>query len=85
MLGASKQADIFFGTVTSTSPLTIETDQKLPLKNKALLGNHEGRITRLENMLVNEVTGNSFLVTFEDLGEVTVTGTWNEPMAGIEF
>lgn len=34
--GASKQAAIFFGTVTSINPLTIETDQKLPLKNKML-------------------------------------------------
>lgn len=52
---------------------------------RALLSNHEGRITRLENMLVNEVTGNSFLVTFEDLDDVTVTGTWNESLARIEF
>ena len=52
---------------------------------RALLSNHEGRITRLENMLVNEVTGNPFLVTFENLDGLIVTGTWNEAQARIEF
>ncbi len=52
---------------------------------RSTLVNYGGRITRLENMLVNSVTGNPFLVTFDTLDAVTITGTWNESLARIEF
>lgn len=42
-------------------------------------------ISRLENILINDVTGNPFLITFEDLDGLEVTGTWNQAQARLEF
>jgi hypothetical protein len=48
----------------------------------SLLG---GRVGRLEDMLINDISSNPFLVTFEDLDGVIVEGVWNAPLARIEF
>ena len=52
---------------------------------RALLSNHEGRITRLENILLSDITGNPFLITFENLDGLVVTGTWNQAQQRMEF
>ena len=52
---------------------------------RTLLWDAEGRIGRLEDMFLNNITGNPFLVTFGDLTGVIVTGVWNQPQARIEF
>jgi hypothetical protein len=45
----------------------------------------ESRILRLEDMVINDVTGNSFLYTFNSLDGLIVTGVWNETQQRIEF
>jgi len=52
---------------------------------RALLKEVLGRIGRLEDMLLNDVTGNPFLITFDTLNDVIVSGVWNVPMQRIEF
>ena len=52
---------------------------------RALLKELFGRIGRLEDMIVNDIIGNPFLVTFGNLNDVNVTGVWNQPMQRIEF
>lgn len=49
------------------------------------LANINARIATLELKYGTQVTGNSFEVTFENLGKVEVTGVWNETYARIEF
>lgn len=44
-----------------------------------------GRIRLLELQLGTNVTGNPFLVTFEDLDGVVLDGTWNRELARVEF
>jgi len=44
-----------------------------------------GRIQRLEDMLLNDVTGNAYLITFGDLDGVVVSGVWNQAQQRIEF
>lgn len=43
------------------------------------------RVTKLEDMLNNDVTRNSYTVSFVDLEGVTVKGVWNRSMSRIEF
>jgi hypothetical protein len=45
----------------------------------------ESRIRRLEDMVVNDVIGNSFLYTFDSLDGLVVTGVWNQAMQRLEF
>lgn len=44
-----------------------------------------GRIRLLELQLGTNVTGNPFLVTFENLDGINLAGTWNQKMARVEF
>ena len=44
-----------------------------------------GRIKLLELQFNTNVTGNPFLVTFENLDDVDLDGTWNESLARVEF
>ena len=43
------------------------------------------RMGRLEDMMINNITGNPFLVTFGDLNGLTVSGVWNQTQQRIEF
>ena len=52
---------------------------------RSLLWDAEGRIERMEDMFLNNITGNPFMVTFGNLYGVIVTGVWNQPQARIEF
>lgn len=45
----------------------------------------DARIKRLEDMLVNDISGNPYLITFENLDGVIVEGVWNRALARIEF
>lgn len=45
----------------------------------------EARLSRLESMIINNVTQNAFLIAFDGLGEVLVEGTWNRTLGRIEF
>jgi hypothetical protein len=44
-----------------------------------------GRVARLEDMYVNDVSANNFLVTFADLGGLVVSGVYNRALERIEF
>lgn len=44
-----------------------------------------GRIKLLELQFNSNVTGNPFLVTFENLDDIVLDGTWNESLARVEF
>ena len=79
---------------TNQTLIIIQSPDNVPAHNvdpeahpdiRALLSNHEGRITRLENILLSDITGNPFLITFEDLNGLVVTGTWNQAQARMEF
>ena len=52
---------------------------------RAMLSQHDGRIGLIEEMLINNITGNPFLVTFDNLTNLVVTGVWNMPQQRIEF
>lgn len=43
------------------------------------------RVERLEDMMLNDVTGNPFIITFGDLAGVSVEGVWNQQQQRIEF
>lgn len=43
------------------------------------------RIQRLEDMLLNDVTGNPYVITFGELEGLEVAGVWNREMQRIEF
>lgn len=43
------------------------------------------RIQRIEDMIVNGVTGNPYIIRFDDLDGLTVTGVWNTVNERIEF
>ncbi len=79
---------------TNQTLIIIQSPDNVPAHNvdpeshpdiRALLSNHEGRITRLENILLSDITGNPFLITFENLDGLVVTGTWNQAQARMEF
>ena len=79
---------------TNQTLIIIQSPDNVPAHNvdpeshpdiRAMLSNHEGRITRLENILLSDITGNPFLITFENLDGLRVTGTWNQAQARMEF
>jgi hypothetical protein len=43
------------------------------------------RIGRLEDMFLNDITANPFLITFGNLNGVIVSGVWNQIQQRIEF
>ncbi len=45
----------------------------------------EGRMGRMEDMILNDITKNPWSVTFEDLNDLEVKGVWNKALARIEF
>jgi len=52
---------------------------------RVLLAELKSKVQRMEDMLVYNITGNPFMVTFEDLTGVVVSGVWNQTMARVEF
>lgn len=50
-----------------------------------MLTTSELRIQRIEDMMLNDVTGNPFIVTFGTLDGLLVEGVWNKSMSRIEF
>ncbi len=44
-----------------------------------------GRIQRLEDMVLNDITGNQYAVTFGDMTGLVVTGVWNTALQRVEF
>ena len=52
---------------------------------RAMLDEFLGRIGRLESMLIHNITGNPFMVTFDSLDNVIVSGVWNQAAQRIEF
>lgn len=59
----------------------IETGSDI---NKALLQPIEDRVVWLMNRIFDEITSNPFLMSFNDLDDLTVTGIWNENSGRIE-
>lgn len=43
------------------------------------------RVGRLEDMMLNDITGNPYIITFESLDDLIVTGVWNQAQQRIEF
>lgn len=43
------------------------------------------RVGRLEDMMLNDITGNPYIITFESLDDLVVTGVWNQAQQRIEF
>ena len=52
--------------------------------NKALLQTIEDRVVLLMNRLFDDITANSFNITFTSLDGVSVTGIWNTQSSRIE-
>ena len=52
---------------------------------RALIYELLARIGRLEDMTINEVMSNPFLITFDTLDDVYVTGVWNQALQRMEF
>jgi hypothetical protein len=50
-----------------------------------ILNDLAGRMGRIEDMLINDVTGNPFFITFGSLDGITVAGVWNQVQQRIEF
>ena len=60
-------------------------DQKSHPYLVKLVESLNGRVKLLELQFNTNVTGNPFLVTFENLDDVTLEGTWNKTLARVEF
>ena len=52
--------------------------------NKALLQLIEDRVVWLMNRVFDDITSNPFMMAFNDLTGVTVTGVWNSSLGRIE-
>ncbi|NMC35255.1 MAG: hypothetical protein GYA36_22780 [Veillonellaceae bacterium] len=52
--------------------------------NKALLQPIEDSVAWLINRFFDDITSNPFMIAFEDLSGVTVTGVWNQTLKRIE-
>jgi hypothetical protein len=50
-----------------------------------LITDLNGRVARLEDMFVNDISANSFLITFPNLDGLVVSGVWNKTLERIEF
>lgn len=77
-------------------PIALEEAQKLvDIHNNVTPDTHpdirvslagfNSRVGRLEDMMLNDVTGNPFMITFGDLTGVIVSGVWNQSQQRIEF
>jgi hypothetical protein len=44
-----------------------------------------GRVARLEDMFVNDISANNFLVAFPNIEGLAVSGVWNKTLERIEF
>lgn len=83
----------YFTTVLM--PIVIEEiDRKIAVHNASeaahpalqkIIDALAGRVTLIEMQFNTNVTGNPFLVTFENLDDVNLSGTWNERLARVEF
>ena len=52
--------------------------------NKALLQLIEDRVVLLMNTVFSDISANPFVITFDSLADVEVTGVWNEGLRRIE-
>ena len=61
----------------------ISLDAHQDIRN--LIANLTGRVQRMEDMLITNITSNPYLVDFASLEGLTVTGVWNAGAQRIEF
>lgn len=48
--------------------------------------NNESRISRLEDGMFNNIIGNPYMITFENLNDIVLSkGVWNQSQKRIEF
>ena len=52
--------------------------------NKALLQPIEDRVVWLMNRVFDDITSNPFMISFDNLSGITVTGVWNEGLGRVE-
>ena len=81
-------------TQTALPAITDKTENLIAAHNiapdthqdiRAKLSMLYGRVGRLEDMIISNITSNPFLVTFADLSDVLVSGVWNQAGQRIEF
>lgn len=87
--------DVYNYFTTVLMPIVdARVDEKIAIHNadtkahpplQRLIDALSGRVNLLELQFNTSVTGNPFLVTFENLDAVTLSGTWNESLARVEF
>lgn len=61
----------------------VNSDAHYPIQNT--ISNLDTRLSLIELMINTNVTGNPFMITFENLDGVSVEGVWNERAKRIEF
>lgn len=86
------QLNVEMQEILTTTPVHAdvvnERYEQLLNNDKSLYDEHLSnakRIGLLELMFSANITGNPFFVSFENLDDVDVTGSWNVSMRRIEF
>ena len=81
-------------TVTALPMFLAEAQKLINAHDVALDSHHDirnsmnqlgARVGRLEDMMLNDVTGNPYIITFGDLDGLVVEGVWNKSQQRIEF
>lgn len=88
-VGAAQKEDVYMKpeseAMVASSVGRHDADQTSHPNLITSLAAQNNRLTALELKNGSGITGCSFEVTFEDLDDLTVDGTWNQPYARIEF
>lgn len=89
------EEDVYNYYITVLQPITEELIRRLIREHnedktahpdmRKILDSLSGRMRLLELQLNTNVKDNRFLVTFETLDDVTLTGAWNQSLARVEF
>lgn len=89
----SDDVDEYF-RVTALPIFRNEAQKLIDIHNSAQDSHHDirnslsqlgARVGRLEDMMLNDVTGNPYIITFGELNGLVVEGVWNQAQQRIEF
>lgn len=80
---------------TTTIPEVMQQTQGLIGNHNTAINTHQdirnittqlsSNVQRMEDMLLSNITGNPFIITFDDLSGIGVEGVWNKNLQRIEF
>lgn len=80
---------------TTTIPEVMQQTQALINIHNTDINTHQdmrnlttqlsSNVQRMEDMLLSNITGNPFIITFDDLNGIGVEGVWNKSLQRIEF